>query len=254
MNKIEDRQKEIRNLLSVKEKMSINALAEYFNVTGATIRTDIRDMERRQEITRSNGIVSLTRPYVTNLNVKEKIFINAEQKEKIGACAASTIREHDSIILTSGTTIEAFARHIDHAEKVNILTASISVALTLAQKGYTDIYILGGKIQTTSLSVRNKYSIYGLENVHATKLFISCDGFDVSTGVVTATLEEATLTKEMMKVADQIILLADSSKLGKTGFGHICNLKDVDILITDDDIPQKTREIIENLGIHVEIV
>jgi len=254
MNKIEDRQKEIRNLLSIKEKMSISALAEYFNVTGATIRTDIRDMERRQEITRSNGMVSLTRPYVMNLNVKEKIFINAEQKEKIGAHAASMIRERDSIILTSGTTIEALARHISPTDQTNVLTASISVALTLVQNGLTDIYLLGGRIQITSLSVRSKYSLQGLENVHATKLFLSCDGFDVSTGVVTATLEEAALTKEMMKVADQVILLADSSKLGKTGFGHICNLKDVDILITDDDIPQKTREVIEDLGIHVEIV
>lgn len=249
-----NRQEEIRNLLSIREKMSINALAEHFKVTGATIRSDIRDMESRNEISRNSGIVALVRPYVTNLNVKEKIFINAERKEKIAAFAALMINDHDSIIVTSGTTIEAMARHIESKEQCNIVTPSISVALTLAQKDNNDIYILGGKVQTTSLSVRNNYSLFGLENVSASKLFFSCDGFDISTGVITATLEEAELTKAMIEKSAQVILLADSSKLGKTGFGHICNMSDIDILITDDDLPVKARDMIESLGVHVEIV
>lgn len=251
---MKNRQEEIRNLLSIREKMSINALAEYFGVTGATVRADIRDMESRQEISRSNGVVSLLRPYVINLDVKEKIFINAEQKENIGAFAAGMIQNLDSIIMTSGTTVEAMARHVSPHGALNVVTPSVSVALTLAQKGGIDIYTLGGKIQTSSLSVRNNYSLLGLENVSATKMFLSCDGFDISTGVITATHEEAVLTRAMMKVSREIILLADSTKVGKTGFGHICDLKDIDILVTDSDISEKMRQRIEDLGVHVEIV
>lgn len=252
MNKIKDRQEEIKNLLSIKEEMSVAALAEHFNVTGATIRTDLREMEARNEISRSKGLVSLVRPHVVNLSVKEKIFINAEQKNKIGAFAASMVQNRDFIIMTSGTTIEAMARQITPKEHLDVVTPSVSVALTLAQKSGVDIYTLGGKLQTTSLSVRDSYSLLGLENVFASKLFLSCDGFDISTGVITATIEEARLTKAMMNVSNQIILLADSSKLGKTGLGHICDIKDIDILVTDSDIPERTRETLENMGVHVE--
>ena len=253
MDKMKNRREEIRNLLSVKETMSIKALSEYFSVTGATIRADIREMERHNEISRSNGMVSLMRPYVVNLNVKEKIFINAEQKERIGACAAAMIQDGDSIIVTSGTTIESLARHITSKGELNVVTPSISVALSLTQKDNINIYALGGKVQKTSLSVRNDYSLKGLENVCASKLFMSCDGFDFSTGVITATQEEAALTKAMMKVSGQVILLADSTKLGKTGFGRICELKEIDILITDENLPEKAREKMERLGVHVEI-
>lgn len=254
MEKTMNRQDEIRNILSIREKMSINALAEHFKVTGATIRSDIRDMESRNEITRSNGVVSLLRPYVMNLNVKEKIFINAEQKEKIGKAAASMILDRDSIIMTSGTTMEAMARHLVAKNQLNVVTASVSVAMTLSQKEGIETYMLGGKIISSSMSVRNNYTLQGLESVAATKLFIGCDGFDISAGVFTTTLEEASMTKIMMKKAGQVILLSDSTKLGKVGFGHICDMTDIDILITDDDLPVKSRDLLENLGVHVEIV
>lgn len=253
MDKIKNRQEEIRNLLSIKEYLNVNELADHFKVTGATIRADIRSMESRNEVSRNNGVVSLVRPFVVNLDVKDKIFINAEQKEKIGTFAAGMIQNMDSIILTSGTTIEAMSRHVVSKGELNVVTPSISVALSLSQKSGVNVVILGGKIQTSSLSVRDNYSLKGLENVYASKMFMSCDGFDLSTGVVTATLEEAMITKAMMKVSGQVILLADSSKLGKTGFGHICDINDVDIIITDDDIPEKTREQIEALGVYVEI-
>lgn len=253
MDKIKNRQEEIKELLSIRDKMSVDAIAEHFKVTGATIRADIRDMEKRQEVTRSHGIVSLIRPFVLDLNVKEKIFINTEQKNKIGILAAAMIQDHDSIIITSGTTMEAMARHVASKGELNVVTPSISIALTLAQKENIDVFTLGGKIQKTSMSVRNHYSMLGLENVMASKLFMSCDGFDISTGVITAMQEEAILTKAMMHASNQVILLADSTKLGKTGFGRICDMKDIDILITDSDIPEKTREQLEQMGVYVEI-
>lgn len=252
MNKSKNRQEEIKSLLSIREELSVNALADYFNVTGATIRADLRDMEARNEISRSKGTVSLTKQFVINLSVNEKIFINAEQKKRIGGFAASMIQVRDFILMTSGTTIESMARQIVPTEHLSVVTPSVSVALTLAQKNKTEVYILGGKVQSTSLSVRDNYSLSGLENVSASKLFFSCDGFDLGTGVITAAIEEAALTKAMMRASHKIILLADSSKLGKTGQGHICDIKDVDLLITDSDLPERTREQIESLGVRVE--
>lgn len=83
--------------------------------------------------------------------------------------------------------------------------------------------------------------------------FFSCDGLDFGSGVITAFLDEARLTQEMAGHAKSVVLLADSSKFGKTGFGKICELRDIDILITDEGFPESVRHKIEDLGVHVII-
>ena len=79
------------------------------------------------------------------------------------------------------------------------------------------------------------------------------DGFSVEDGVTSAFVEEAHLTESMMNVAQQRILLADSSKIGKCGFGRICGIEDIDTLITDSGISTKIKEKIEALGVEVII-
>lgn len=253
MGKIENRQSDIRNILSTVENMSVEALAERLLVTGATIRKDLKDMEARHEVSRSRGLVSLVRPHIVDLDVQDKIFINAESKNAIGTMAAALIRENDSIMMTSGTTIEAMARHVVAKGYLNVLTPSMAVALTLTQKKGVEVFVLGGHLNHNSLSVRDEYSIRGLDNTSCTKLFLSCDGLDFNSGVMTAMLEEARLTAHMIAVAPTTILLADSSKVGMTGFGKICRLKDIDMLITDPGMPEGVRHRLELEGIRVII-
>lgn len=253
MKKVEDRRKAIKDLLSASESINVETLAEMLGVTGATIRKDIRDMESTHELFRSKGYVSLNRPRIIDLDINEKIFINAEQKKSIAASAAAMIAEDDAILITSGSTIDAFARQIEARVHLNVVTTSIGVALTLSQKENIDVMILGGHLVKNSLSVRDSYSIEGLANVSCSKLFFSCDGLDPRTGVITAFVDEARMTAAMMKAATNIILLADSSKLGKTGLGKICELRDIDILVTDSGIPNPVRQEIERAGVHVVI-
>ena len=104
-----------------------------------------------------------------------------------------------------------------------------------------------------SLSVRDSYSEEGLKYVNCAKMFFSCDGLDVDAGVTTAFVEEARITSSMMDAASQVILLVDSSKIGKSGFGKICDISRLDVLITDSGISQSVRERIEELGVQVLI-
>lgn len=253
MKKVEDRHKAIKDLLSTSESINVETLAEMLGVTGATIRKDIREMEEKHELFRSKGYVSLSRPRIIDLNINEKIFINAEQKKSIGKAAAELIGNDDSILITSGSTIDAFSRQIEAKGHLNVVTTSIGVALALSQKDNIDVMILGGRLVRNSLSVRDNYSIQGLENISCTKLFFSCDGLDLRSGVITAFVDEARMTAAMMKAASSVILLADSAKIGKTGMGKICELRDVDILVTDSGISHSVRQEIERAGVHVII-
>ena len=113
--------------------------------------------------------------------------------------------------------------------------------------------MLGGNMYKNSLSVRGGYAEAGLTNVSCSKLYIGCDGIDLLTGITCSNIEEARLTNAMMKVAAQTVILADSSKFGRRGFGKICNIEDIDIIITDSGIQESLKNKIEDLGTQVII-
>lgn len=254
MKKIEDRQQSIKDMLSTVEHINVEVLAEKLNVTGATIRKDLRTLESLGEISRSRGIVSLVRPYIVDQNVKDKMFVNAEQKSKIGLYAVSLIEENDSILLTSGSTIEAMARLVKANGFLNVVTPSLAVALALTQKENVDIFVLGGKLHRNSLSMRDLYAAEGLRDISCSKAFFSCDGIDFESGVITALEDEARFTRHMICNARERILLVDSSKFGQTGFGKICDLDFVTTLITDTCLQDQHRRRIEGMGIKLVIV
>ena len=90
-----------------------------------------------------------------------------------------------------------------------------------------------------------------LDNLHCSKLFFGVDGVDSEFGVTCATLEEAELLARMIKVSTVSVVLADSSKIGRRGFGRICEIQDVDILITDSGISDEFRRAFEAADVRV---
>ena len=233
--------------------VTVQDLAEQLEVTGATIRRDLRIMEGENLLRRNHGGASLVHEKVIELSLTDRSLICPDEKARIAAAAAGILGENDSMGVTSGSTIEAFVRQLQHKGPIKVVTPSIRLGVLLMEKMDVDLRILGGRIVPNSMSTRDEYSIQGLRNVRCSKLFFSCDGFSIEDGVTSAFVEEAHLTESMMNIAQQRILLADSSKIGKCGFGRICGLEDVDTLITDSGISESLKAKIEALGVDVII-
>ena len=228
-------------------------LSEQLNVSGATIRKDLSLLESRNLLRRTHGSASPSRTNVIDLPVQEKSSMNTDKKEAIARMACSLIEEGDSILLTSGSTIEMFARALEPKGVLNVVTPSIRVGIYLSEKDNVNIMMLGGHLVVKSLSVRDSYTEEGLKYVRCNKAFFSCDGFDFDGGITTAYVEEAKITNSMLNVAAEVILLADSTKLGKDGFGKICDMARIDKLITDEGIPQSIKSRFEEEGVEVLI-
>ena len=248
MKSISERHLYIKEQLYRNGFVTVQELAEQLEVTGATIRRDLRIMEEDNILRRNHGGASLVHDKVIELSLNDRSAINPEEKARIAAAAAEILQENDSMGVTSGSTIEAFVRQIKYKGPMKVVTPSIRLGVILSEKMDVDLRILGGRVVANSMSTRDEYSIQGLHNVRCSKLF-----FSVEDGVTSAFVEEAHLTECMMNVAQQRILLADSSKIGKCGFGRICGIEDVDTLITDSGISDSLREKIEALGVEVII-
>ena len=237
--------------LFIKEQLSRNGyirvqdIADQLGVTGATIRKDLRILESQNVLIRAHGSASPVKPHVMDVSIPEK--------QAIARAAQKLIKPDDAIILASGSTVTAFAEQLQPVNSINIVTPSIGIAVLMNEKEDAKVLLLGGEMYKNSLSVRGIYAEAGLRNVSCSKVFIGCDGIDISTGITCATIEEARLTNAMMSAASQTVILADSSKFGRRGFGKIGALEDFDIIITDDGIPKSLKDKIEDAGVQIII-
>ena len=249
-----DRHKLILDKLEKNGFVTVNDLSQEFDVSVVTIRKDLKLLEERKLLFRSHGRAIPSNPYTTehHVNIKEKI--NTKEKNRIAIAAGLTLEPFDSIIIASGTSVIEFARHIKPVEGLTVLTASLNTALILAENTTIDVMQLGGMVRSSSSSVIGPIGEKMLAEFTFTKLFLGVDGIDLDFGLSTTNSMEASLNKEMIKAAQKIIVLADSSKFGKKGFGRICGLEDIDQIITDSGIDEITKNKLIEIGIDVTIV
>jgi DeoR family transcriptional regulator of aga operon len=117
-----------------------------------------------------------------------------------------------------------------------------------------EVIQLGGLLRKSSSSVMGAYAEQVLQDFYFSTLFLGVDGIDLEHGFTTTNAMEAHLNRQMIKVSQKVVVLADSTKFGKRGFGKICGFEDVDHIITDRGISQQMINHLEGLGITVTMV
>lgn len=173
------------------------------------------------------------------------------QKQKIAKAALKFVNDQDFIILASGTTVYYLAKIISGYEKLTVITSSLSVSIELGKDSFIDVIQLGGNLRKSSVSVIGSLAESELKKFSCNKLFLGIDGIDLDFGLSTSNSTEAHLNKVMIEQSEKVIVLADSTKINKRGFGQICSLDKVDVLITDNDISEKDLSTLEDCGIEV---
>ena len=253
MVSIAERRKFILDNLNREGFVRVSDMADHLNVTKATIRKDLQFLEDRNLLIRAHGSALPPAAPVTDVSIHAKKPINNDLKQRIAVEACRLVTENDSIIIASGSTMTVFAEHIRPQGHLNVVSPSINISMLFGDRSDVSVLQLGGIVYGNSLSVRGEAAVEELRHILCSKLFFGVDGFDLEYGFTCSTSEEAVFTQHMMKAVSKSIVLADSTKLGRRGFGRICALEDVDILITDSGIPDKVRHDIEALGVVVVI-
>ena len=185
--------------------------------------------------------------------VSEKEKLHPEVKRRIGQKAVELLAPQDALIIASGTTVQAFAHCIANM-KMTVITSAMNVAMELLDKPDIEIIQLGGIIRHSSASVVSEYAVRMLDNFACSKLFLGVDGIDPVYGLSTTHLQEACLNRAMIQSATKTIVLADSSKFGRRGFSKICDMSDLDQVITDSGISAKMLEAMTEQGVKVTVV
>ena len=165
--------------------------------------------------------------------------------------AVELLAENDSILMGAGSTVQVMAETLKPKGRLNVVTPAVNVAIALGDMSGVSVMQLGGILYGNSMCVIGTEAKSMLQNLQCTKLFFGVDGVDPAGGASCATVEEAELLSLMARVADTVIVLADSSKIGAHGFGRICSTREIDILITDSGIKDESRKAFEKSGVKV---
>ncbi len=246
----------LNQILSVLEKekyITVQELSKTLDVSMVTIRKDLALLENQGYLYRTHGGASKKSRYAFEENVLRKESINVKEKQKIARKALEFIKENDFIILASGTTIHYLARIMNDFQKLTVLTSSLRVSVELCNIPSINTIQIGGEVRKSSTSVIGPLSESILNSFSCNKLFLGIDGIDIDFGISTSNVAEASLNQQMIKHADKVYVLGDSSKVNKRGFGKICDLSKVDVFITDSHIEKEEVQKLESIGINVVI-
>ncbi|WP_018628402.1 DeoR/GlpR family DNA-binding transcription regulator [Niabella aurantiaca] len=254
MSSLVERHQHIMDSLKKKGMVQVLDLCQELDVSSVTIRKDLQFLEDKNQLFRTHGGATLSNPYIGDRPVIEKVRIQSTEKEKIGQYAASLIEPNDCILIASGTTVFYFAKNIQPKGNVTVITAALNVAMEIAHHPGIEVIQLGGIMRKTSSSVTGIYAEKILEDFSCSKLFLGVDGIDLEFGLTTTNMMEAQLNRKMIAASRKTIVLADSSKFGKRGFGKICGLDDIEQIITDSNISPHTVDELRAGGIEVTVL
>ncbi len=232
----------------------VTELSKLFNVTEPTIRHDLKVLEEEGRVIRQHGSASIVEIKSFNSGIELQPRGNEEKKTVIGRTASSFVSNDDIIILDSGSTVTELAKNIIDRKGLSVVTNAINIALLLGREPTNNVLLIGGEFKFPTLSLTGDRGIGILQNIHVNKLFLATGGVSTEAGLTYPSFSDLAIKTKMIESAETVYLLADSTKIGKILFATLCSLKEnIDVLITDNEISNESKEEIEKLGIKVII-
>ncbi|HPE86867.1 MAG TPA: transcriptional repressor AgaR [Bacteroidales bacterium] len=250
-----DRRTYILEKLRVNKNITVNELIKKFQVSAVTIRKDLDQLERKNQLLKVRGGAI----HISNTNIGEDMDLGVKQeknkteKQNIGKIAVTLIQENDTIILDSGTTTMEIAKRLEKFQNITIITNALNIAQYLAGYKRFNVIIPGGYLRNKSLSMVGSMAESCLRNFFVDKLFLGIDSFDPEKGVSTPNMEEASINQTMISIAREVIAVFDSSKFHRQSFAHIAPLSKINTIITDSGISREMVEQLESRNIKVII-
>lgn len=228
----EDRIDKLKNYIVSNERASIDDLCNIFNVSKNTIRRDINALENQGIIKKVYGGVVLNDKKTTEpFQSREERNISA--KQIIAKLASTFVVEGDIIYIDSGTTTMHMIPHLASVKNLTIITGNLNVIN--GSLLYPDLNVLctGGTLFRTTNSFVDMNAVNFLKKYNISKAFMASTGVSITKGITNSSSFEYDIKKYIVDSCDKVILLADTTKLDRVSLTTYCDLKDIDVFITN---------------------
>lgn len=240
----------LRDLIRQKGVIRVEALCEQLGVSPATVRRDLDQLESIGAIRRVHGGAVSVESRLDEPLFDSKTSIAAKEKHRIAQAALEYITADDTIYLDGGSTVLELARLLRDRTNITVVTNSLQAALELAGRG-PRLILIGGELRRLSQTVVGPLTRQILNDLHLDRAFMGTMGLSLKEGLTTTEPSEAFTKELVMERAREVIVLADSSKVGKVSFARAGALDNVQTLITDTKIDLQFSKELTKKGINV---
>lgn len=246
IKKTSDRLDIIRKYLNDHGYAETEDLSLLLNVSSATIRRDFLLLESNGECLRKHGgAISIQGQNRIEIPYDKKKELNSEKKQSIAKTAFKMVRDGDSILIDSGSTTIELAKLLPERNNLLVVTNDLLIALHVSRYPNIRLIILGGEVDNGIYSSYSSYAEEFIASCHFDKVFLSADAIHENGDITDTSIVQASMKKSMIGAGYQVILLADSTKFSKHGFKTVCNVSDIDIVISDSGLSAKSRKMLE---------
>ncbi len=229
-----ERKLKIAEMVGKNGGIRTSELSDIFSVSEMTVLRDLATLEKQGILTRVYGGAVSSQSFSTEIPniVREKI--RTTEKNKIASLASKIIDEGDNIFLDGSTTTHALAKRLYNFKEIKVVTIGLDILNELKDIDSMEVISPGGVLDKITMNFLGRSTEEFLKNLNSDKAFISTSGISIKAGLTEPNPQQAFIKKIMLENAQQRILLADGSKYDVIALNRICDLSDLDIVITDN--------------------
>ena len=241
--RIEDRHNRIVEQVRGAGRVLVAELAERFDVTPETIRRDLTALDRCGALRKVHG-GAIPASALPETGVTQREQVNTSAKQSIARAALERLGPEPgtTVLVDAGTTTGALARLLPTDRELTIITNSVLTAASLAAVGHTRVRILGGQLRGLTQAAVGSEAVEALSALRVDVALLGANGVSAAHGLSTPDPDEATVKRAMVRSARQVVALVDSTKIGQEHLVSFATLDDVDLLVTDVELPPALTE------------
>lgn len=240
---LDTRRNALVDLINAEGNISFANIHRHFpNVSEMTLRTDLKALDLERRIVRVHGGARSV-DYVVGIDGLQdsKKTRNTEAKKLIASKAAKLIRPNSTVFFDSGTTNEELIAQMPDV-RIQAFTCNVQNIMALAGKKKTQTFVIGGRLSPFTLCFNGSQTVRQLEQLSFDQSFVGVSAYQDNVGFTCGSDEEAAIKRCCVENAGQVIALFDSSKIDRRSTFHVCSLKDVDIVVSDGNLPPEFIE------------
>lgn len=251
-----ERRQEILKRIDEQASVSVAELADHFGVSRASIRRDLNFLHDSGHLLRTYGGALGANGATDEAPFTERQIANRKEKERIGHAAAQLIAAGETVFIDGGTTTACMAPWLADKAQLTVVTYGLNIVNRLAALDDLTLIVIGGTLHRPSQTLSGILAINNMQaySMHFDKAFMAAGGVSAEAGVTNADLEQIPVKRRAVEAAQEVILLADSSKLGVVRTALIAPSAKVHRLITDHEAPPTEVQALRALGLIVDMV
>lgn len=253
-----DRRSLIANTVLEKGKVYLTDMVEQFQITETSIRRDLIILESKGQLKRIHGGAVSVSGNSRIESFVEKMHLNNNAKERIGFAAAQMVKPRNVVLFDSGTTTLQIVRQIPAelrlSTSITMVTNSMPISQEVLAWPAPNLIILGGIYLPDYQATAGPQTLQQLQDLTADIVFLGTDGLTIEGGASTVNILMAEVDRLMTERARRVVLVTDSSKLGRISFVPVKALNAFHMIITDTDAQPDMVENIRQQGVEVLLV